>query len=113
MLWYKYLYVDEAIVRKQEKIKWKIRHNAGQLNVYVVSLSNGESNLLEIISTLELMQKHYPKKGMFVVGLAKGYENALELAAGIVMDVFEKTGEFNVKEYLRAMHFADAGGPGT
>lgn len=110
MIWYKHLYVDEDIVHKQKKIKWKICHNAGQLDMYVISLPDVESNLLEIISTVELMQKHYPKGELFVVGLAKGYEKAQRLAAGIVTDIFNKTGKFNVKEYLHAMQYADADG---
>lgn len=110
MTWYKYLYVDEAIVHKKKKIKWKICHNAGQLDMYVISLPDVESNLLEIISTVELMQKHYPKGDLFVVGLAKSYEKAQKLAAGIVMDIFHKTGKFNVKEYLQTMQNADTDG---
>lgn len=110
MIWYRHLYVDEAIIHKLKKIKWKICHNAGQLDLYVISLPDVESNLLEIISTVELMQKHYPKGDLFVVGLAKSYEKARELAAGIVMDIFDKTGKFNVKEYLRAMQQAGTDG---
>lgn len=107
MIWYKYLYADESIAPKKEKIKWKIRHNAGLINTFVISLSNSDHNLLEIISTLELMQKGYPKDRMFIVGVAKGYEQALELACSIVMEIYEKTGDFNVKEYLHERQYAD------
>ncbi len=110
MIWYRHLYVDEAIIHKLKKIKWKICHNAGQLDLYVICLPYVESNLLEIISTVELMQKHYPKGDLFVVGLAKGYDKARELAAGIVMDIFDKTGKFNVKEYLHTMQRAGTDG---
>lgn len=46
------------------------------------------------------MQKHYPKIDMLVVGVDKGYDNAMELAGKIVIDVFKETGTFKVKEYF-------------
>lgn len=101
MIWYKYLYTDESISHKKEKIKWKIRHNAGMIDMYVITLPNKDNALLEIISTIELMQKHYPKKDMFVVGIAKGYETATQLACEIVMEVYNNTGAFLVREYLQ------------
>lgn len=107
MVWYKYLYADDSIIHKKEKIKWKILHNAGQINMYVITLSQNDANLLEIISTIELMQKAYPKKEMFVVGIARGYDNASELACRIVMEVYEKTGGFRVKDYLLKKQYAD------
>lgn len=104
MVWYKYLYADGGIEAKTEKIKWKICHNAGQVNLYVIALSKSPGGLLEIISTVELMQKVYPKKELFIVGLARGYETARELAARIVLEVYEETGAFGVKEYLLSKH---------
>lgn len=104
MVWYKYLYADEGLRAKKEKIKWKIRHNAGQVNTYVIALSGSPNGLLEIISTVELMQKAYPKERLFIVGLSKGYENARELACRIILEVFEETGDFRVREYLLEKH---------
>lgn len=107
MVWYKYLYMDENIIRKKEKIKWKICHNAGMLDIFVITLSQNDSGLLEIISTIELMQKTYPKKELFIVGLAKGYETARILACNIIMEVYQQTGDFHVKTYLLQKHYAD------
>lgn len=109
MVWYKHLYTDEGTVRKKEKIKWKICHNAGQLDIYVIALAQNRQNLLEIISTLELMQKAYPKERLVVIGLAKGYESACELACRIVMEAYEATGAFDVRAYLRMRSHAEDG----
>ena len=65
MKWYDDLYVGESIVHKTNKIKWKIRHNAGQINIYVITLASGEKNLLDIIPSHELLQKGYPKKQLY------------------------------------------------
>ena len=49
MKWYDDLYVGESIVHKTNKIKWKIIHNAWQINIYVITLASSENNLLDII----------------------------------------------------------------
>lgn len=49
MTWYDDLYVGESIVHKTKKIKWKICHNAGQINIYVITLASNGQNLLDII----------------------------------------------------------------
>lgn len=100
MIWYEDLYVGESIVHKTKKIKWKILHNAGQLNVYVITLASNKENLLDIIPSQELLQKGYPQKDLYVVGLAKGYDEAIEVAASIVDEVYRMTGAFRVEDYL-------------
>lgn len=100
MIWYDKLYVSENIEKKTEKIKWKIQHNAGLLQMYVITLPQNEENLLEIISTKELMQKNYPKKNLVVVGIAKGYEQAVTVAATIIIETMNELGSTNVKKYL-------------
>jgi len=100
MIWYKDLYVGESIVHKTKKVKWKIMHNAGQIGIYVITLASNTQNLLDIIPSYELMQKGYPKKDMVVVGLAKGYDEAIEVAASIVDEVYHSTGTFAVRAYL-------------
>ena len=105
MKWYDDLYVGESIVHKTNKIKWKIRHNAGQINIYVITLASGEKNLLDIIPSHELLQKGYPKKQLYVIGLAKGVTfergTAVEVAASVIDEVYRQTGAFEVASYLR------------
>lgn len=103
MIWYENLYIGESIPKKDAKIrriKWKIDHNAGLLNIYMIVLCRYPSGLLEIIPARELKQKYYPKRQLYVVGLAQGYHEALETAAQIVTDVYAHTGGFQVKSYL-------------
>ncbi len=100
MKWHKSLYAGDSIVHKISKIKWKILHNAGQIDIYVIALASNPQNLLDIIPSRELLQKAYPKKEMYVVGLAKGYEEALEVAVSIIDEVYRSTGSFAVSEYL-------------
>ena len=101
MKWYENLYVGDSIQHKTEKIKWKIRHNAGQIDIYVIALASNPQNLLDIIPAQELMQKGYPKRNMFVIGLAHGYDEALEVVTQIIDEVYRQTGGFAIEPYLR------------
>lgn len=101
MIWYDDLYLSENIEKKADKIKWKITHNAGMLHMYVISLPQNNDSLLEIISTKELMQRYYPKKNLVIVGIAKGYEEAVTMAATIVVETMNSLGSTNVKRYLK------------
>ena len=96
MIWYDDLYLSENIEKKADKIKWKITHNAGMLH-----MPQNNDSLLEIISTKELMQRYYPKKNLVIVGIAKGYEEAVTMAATIVVETMNSLGSTNVKQYLK------------
>ena len=103
MIWYENLYIGESIPKKKTKIrrlKWKISRNSCLSNVFLIVLCRYETNLMEIIPARELCQKAYPKRNLYVIGLAKGYEDALATAAEIVTDVYKKTGGFEVKRYI-------------
>lgn len=100
MKWYKDLYLGETIKKKASKIKWKVEHNAGQLSVYLLTLPCNEENLLEIIPAAELMQKAYPKKDIYVIGIAGSYDDAAAMAASVVQEVYAKTGAFDVTGYI-------------
>ena len=60
-----------------------------------------QGNLLDIIPSHELLQKGYPKKQLYVIGLAKGYDEAVEVAASVIDEVYRQTGAFEVASYLR------------
>ena len=103
MIWYEHLYLGESIPNKNAKIrrlKWKISHRAFLGNLYLIVLCRYGTGLLEIIPARELKQKCYPRQNLYVAGLAKGYQEALETAAAIVADVYKNTGGFGVKSFF-------------
>ncbi|MBQ8279685.1 MAG: hypothetical protein IJZ23_07585 [Roseburia sp.] len=102
MKWYENLYVGESIRHKAGKIKWKIMHNAGQIDIYVITLASNPQNLLDIIPAQELMQRGYPKKELYVVGLAHGMTEAHEIVKQIIDEVYQNTGAFRVLPYLQS-----------
>lgn len=100
MKWYDTLYLGESI-KNARKIKWKLDHNAGVAGVYVIAFASNPANLLDIIPSWELKQKGYPKAKIKVIGLAGGYEEALELVRCIVQETYEHTKDVDVWKYLK------------
>ena len=102
MKWYEDLYVSDSIADKANRIKWKINHHAGTISVYVIAFASNPQNLLDIIPAWELMQKSYSgKKEMRIIGLAKGYGEATELVRQIIEEVYQNTGDVDVRAYFR------------
>ncbi len=101
MRWYDHLYVGDSIASKAGRIKWKINHNAGTFSIYVIALASNPDNLLDIIPARELMQKGYPKKELMIIGLAKGYAEALEVVQRIIEETYQNTNDVNVRRMIQ------------
>ena len=100
MEWYKELYISSGALKKNKKIKWNIEHGVGMLDTYLITLPENKENLLEILPSWNLQSKYIKKNCPMIVGLATGYEEALELITIIIMEVYRNTGNFQIKEYL-------------
>lgn len=102
MKWYENLYLGESVTEKKaNRIKWKLNHNAGVLSYYVIAFPSNPDNLLDLIPTKELKQKGYPKKDICVIGLAKGYEEAVAVVQQIVSETYQNTKDVNIRKYLK------------
>ena len=99
MEFYRDLYVGESLIKKQNKVVRKLSRNIGQLSIYVITLAEGK-DLLEIYHCGILKQKYLKKVSPFIVGIAKGYDEAIELMQVIVNDTFDATGNYQVKDYI-------------
>ena len=98
MKFHRELYVGDSI-RNSVLVKWKLKHHAGQLRVFVITLSNG-TDQLEILHCAFLQQKFYKKFPPYIVGIACSYGEALELLCRMAEDVYAKTGNCQLKEYF-------------
>lgn len=100
MRWYRKLYIGKTAKKKRYEIVWKVKHRAGMLGVYVITLASNEENLLDIIDSSVLLQPFYKNENIFIVGIACGYEEAIELAAHIIEELYRKTGEFQIRKFI-------------
>lgn len=97
----KELVTDETCVGIKKSILRKIRMNAGLLDIYLVCLAKN-NDIFDIIDCSNLKQKGYPKKDLYILGIAKGKENAMELAARLVVSFSEIYGMEYFKDELYA-----------
>ena len=98
MRFYKDLYVGENAKKKIRKIKNAIVSGKAKAGVYVISLSACSSDLLDIMPAFMLHASRYRK--LEILGVAVTKEEALEVGRMIIMDVYEKTGGFDVHSYF-------------
>lgn len=92
------LYLSPSI-NKEDKVKWKIKTGRGQFDVYLI-VFNHDSNKLEYFHNALLKQKALFKRDMDVVGLAKSEEECADITGRILLDSFDKLGEYNISKFL-------------
>ena len=100
MKWYKNLYIGEKASKRKKTIIARCKIGKPQLGTYLITLPVNDSNSLEIYPSYVLLQEHYKKKNMFVVGIALEREEALEVVQKILMDCYDRTGQFLVREMV-------------
>jgi len=100
MRWYHKLYIGKTARSKRYKIVWKVKHRAGMLGVYLITLASNENNLLDIFDSSLLLQPHFKNEDLFIVGIAYGYDEAVEVATKIIEELYQKTGDFKIRQFL-------------
>ncbi len=102
MVWYDDLFVGESISpRREKRIIRKVKRRSLFNAAYLLTLSANPDNLIDIIDTKVVRQRYYPKKGMFVIGLAGNYEEALLLAGEIVCSIYAAQGDFQLRRFFK------------
>lgn len=94
-------YYAGCSIQKPEELKSKINSGAFLPGVYLLTLPRNPDNILEIIPALSLMQRPVYDLCPVVIGVASGKEEAMDLACGIIGEVYEKTGSFHMEEYVK------------
>ncbi|MCH4034311.1 MAG: hypothetical protein LKE85_10025 [Lachnospiraceae bacterium] len=102
--YYKNLYTSPNL-RHLRGLKWRLSHNAGNLALWVITPCGGKqsepgANQLEFFHCMMLHQPWYKKRDLFVVGLAEGRAEAIELIARITRDCIAATGGTDLKAFL-------------
>ena len=99
MRYYKHLYLAEGL-KKKEKIIRKLEEKKLQINIHVIKLARNENNQLEIYNSMVFLQPDFPYDDFLVVGLAKGYEDAVEIVEEIAQEVYNKTKGADIRSYI-------------
>ena len=100
MQWAENLYLTDKTAKKKDKIIRKANRGMGMVSIYLITLASNPENLFDIFHAAHLKQPAFYKQDLFVVGIASGYEEALELVQRMVEDIYRKTSGFAVREYF-------------
>ena len=95
------LYVGEKLSSTEYKIVEKVHKGKVVPNLHLITLSNNPDNMLDILPEKEVMQKHYPKDGLKVVGIADGRKEALALVQQMIEESLRETGSADVRGFLK------------
>ncbi len=108
MKWYKKLYYGENARKVKYKIFGKIAKSRLTFDTFLIMLPSNKENLLDIMSADVLKQPHFKNKkiqdSIYIVGIAKGKEEALEVVRVIIDEVYQATKGFDIPKYL---HFGN------
>ena len=100
MEFYKELYISENLKKKKENIIEKLKQKKVQFHCYIISLTENPKNQLEFYDSLMLMQKNFKKDKIFIVGIANGYDGALEIIEKITEETYRKQGDADIRRFI-------------
>lgn len=100
MRFYKYLFVQEELVKKKDKIIHKLKQKKVLLNCHIVALSSTDKNQLDIYSSKYLFQPGFPTEDLFVVAIVKNHEDAMEFVEKLLKDVYNETKRTDMRSYI-------------
>ena len=100
MQWAEHLYLSDITAAKKERIIKKAEQGAGMVSVYFIALASNPDNLFDIFHAAHLKESAFYRQNPYIVGIAPGYDEALELVQRMVEDIYRETGGFQVREYF-------------
>lgn len=99
MMFYSKLYCDKNTAKRKKKIIRKLRKNAGQVQLFLITIAEND-NLFDILHCANLKQPYYPKEDMKIVGLASSYHEAVDLVVSMIHDFSTQYHTYSFKASL-------------
>ena len=100
MILYENPYIGDCLQKNKDKVIRKMKKGKVILRLFCVTLPLGSHGLLEIYPYYELQQTWMKSQNPIVIGIAKDRQEAFLLVQGIIGEVYQKTGGFQIAEYL-------------
>lgn len=100
MLWYSRLYTGEKAQKHRFDVIQGIRDEKSLPWIYVITPASNPQNILDIYPADEMKNPAYEKREFFIIGIADGYQDALEVASQIVCEMYQATGKFCLEQFI-------------
>lgn len=101
IFWYDNLYMDDWVRKNREKCRKTIERRSvwqklpWKKSYYIITLANNKENLFEIISTDEMFFRYYGYTDIYIVGVARDYDSAVEILTNFLTKGYQKDSEYN------------------
>ena len=100
MRWAVNLYTTEKTKKMLPRIMPKVRTGRVQSGVWLITIASNEQNLLDIFHAIHYVQPMFAKLNPDIVGVAESEEQVKEQLLRITEDMYQKTGNFDVRSYF-------------
>ena len=108
--WYKNLYVGETAKGREKKIRHQVNRGRFLPGLYLITYAANEKDQLDIIESRYLVQKRVRNTLPEIIGVAFGYQEALEIVREIAAEAFENTGDCDFRHFLQSNTPRQSGG---
>ena len=102
MEFYNNLYVSDSLIDKKNSIIRQIKRKNARHGIYIITLPHTKHNQLEFYSASMLKQKVYDKDDLFIVGIADGYFEAVELVRDIYDDILLDIEDNDIRRFIES-----------
>lgn len=97
--WSPKLYVGDKLKKKLDKTIESIDSRKITYGVFCITFASNQDNLFDILNANELRLPYYYRTDVYIIGLTKGRKEALHMVHDLLIEVYQNTGEFKVREY--------------
>lgn len=100
MIWSEKVYLGADAKKHYKRIKWKVMHNVPQIDIFLIVLPLKYGQHLQLVHSIELRQKEWPKEDICVVGIASSKLEGLELIEQITSEMYQKIGVIDYYKFF-------------
>jgi len=104
MRWYKPLYAGKQAAKHKTAIIRSLRKREFSPGTYVIVRALDSDGLLEIYHSIVFLKDYYQKQDPFIIGIASGKTEAMEVAGKIVDDMYHRNGDFDIDSFCGPEH---------
>lgn len=100
-IWYKNLYFGEKAAKHKEALVRRLKKGKCRPDIFLLTLPESkEQNILDIYRAIEFKQKYYDGRTKYVVGIAKGKDEAFEIVTELISGMHKNQGNFDIRSFL-------------